>query len=145
MALSDLVDLAQVTGLDGAVYEELRGAIEVYYGDAVLDLSEDRSGIVYCARAAGSDELPRLTIVGDGTFRGTILFEGDVVVAGNPTLRYDEALIAKTILFYPGVQAFFRPGEMGGTSYVRVVGVAQSREKTRKDRYRLLSWKEYQL
>jgi hypothetical protein len=143
-ALRDLVDPQAVMASPlGGVREGLEGAITYLVGDSVLDLSEDMSGIVYCA-ADALGGLPTLTIAGDGVFRGAIICEGNVAITGSPTIRHDESLIAKLILFYPGVQAFFKPGEMGDSSYVRILRMSQGAEKIKKERYALAGWREWQ-
>ncbi|MDR1061439.1 MAG: hypothetical protein LBL83_09605 [Clostridiales bacterium] len=139
----DLVDPMAILDSSGAVSADLDGAITYLVGDSELDLSEDRSGIVYCAAPAQGGR-PTLTITGDGAFRGAIICEGDIAITGSPTIRHDENLIARIILFYPGAQAFFRPGEMGAASYVRILRVSQAMEKIKSERYALDDWREWQ-
>ena len=88
--------------------------------------------------------LPALRISGSGTFYGAIICEGDVFVEGTPTIQYDEAAIARAVLLYPQVKAFFAPGEQGAASHVRVMRVAQGAKKVSGERFELVSWLEWQ-
>ncbi|MDR3122081.1 MAG: hypothetical protein LBU58_12225 [Clostridiales bacterium] len=140
---ADLVKPAALLDPTGALYPNLNGPVTYLTGGGVFDLTEDREGIVYCA--AGRDgALPTLVIRGDGSFRGTIISEGDIVIEGSPTIRYDENLLAKIILFYPEIRDFFSPGEMGETSYVRIMSLAQSAVRLKQDRYTVANWTEWQ-
>jgi len=156
---ADLVNTAAALGADGKPLAELEGQLVYLEGDSELALDGDMEGIVYCAAAPGNgaagggggvdgdgdgDGLPTLTISGSGSLRGTVICEGNVEFTGSATVRHDEALIAKLILFYPQIKAFFEPGEMGETSYVRLLSVAQSAAKTKKSRYAIQEWKEWQ-
>ena len=139
----DFVQTSSIFDQSGKLYSGLEGSITYFKGDGALDLDGDMSGIVYCASAMDGS-LPKLTIRGDGSFRGTIISEGDIIIEGHPEIRYDESLISKILLYNPEIRCFFSPGEMGDTSYVRVMGVAQGVKKLVKDRYRVAGWTEWQ-
>ncbi|MCL2059576.1 MAG: hypothetical protein FWH01_11080 [Oscillospiraceae bacterium] len=139
----DLVKLSAILDPSGKLYPNLDGAITFMAGDSVLELDGELSGIVYCA-AMMDGSLPRLTIRGDGTFRGVIISEGDIVIDGAPTIYYDEKLISKILLRYPEIRDFFSSGEMGETVYVRIIGVAQGVKKLVKERYMIIDWKQWQ-
>ena len=139
----DFVKLSAVVDPTGRVYPNLNGAITFFIGDGELELDGEKSGIVYCASAMDGS-IPRLSIRGDGSFRGTIISEGDIFIEGAPSIYYDEKLISKILLFYPEIRDFFSPGEIGDTSYVRVMGVAQGMTKIKKERYKVVSWTEWQ-
>jgi hypothetical protein len=164
LTFAGLVDKAQVLDAQGRLLPSLEGQFHWFPGGGELVLDGDVEGIVYCAAAtagagaagaagaggggpvgaAGGGTLPKLTVRGNGSLRGALICEGDVDFAGSATVRYDEALVAKLILTYPEIAAFFAPGEMGETSYVRVLSVAQGASKTSKARYRVTEWKEWQ-
>ena len=139
----DFIKLSSILDPSGKLYPGIDDAISFFAGDSVLELDGERGGIVYCA-AAMDGSLPKLTIRGDGIFRGSIICEGDIVFEGSPTIYYDEKLIAKILLSHQEIRGFFSPGEMGETSYVRVMSVAQNMKKITGDRYRLADWAEWQ-
>ena len=139
----DFIKLSALLDPSGTLYPELEKAITFFVGDCELDLSEDMSGIVYCASAMDGS-LPTLTVRGGGSFRGTIICEGDIRVEGAPEIRYDEKIISKILLYNPAIRDFFSPGEMGETSYVRIMGVAQGVKKLVKERYKVSGWTQWQ-
>jgi hypothetical protein len=139
----DFIKLAAVLDPSGRLYPNLSEAITFLAGDGVVELDGERSGIIYCA-AAMDGSLPKLTLRGDGSFRGAIISEGDIIVEGSPEIRHDEKLISKILLQYPEIRDFFSPGEIGDTSHVRIVGVAQSMKKIAKDRYKVTDWRQWQ-
>jgi hypothetical protein len=140
---SDFVKPSAALDSSGKPYPNLDGAITFFLGDGIYEIEGDTSGIVYCA-ARMDGVLPKLTLRGDGVFRGTIISEGDIVVEGSPTIRFDEKLLSGILLRYPEIREFFSPGEIGETSHVRVIGVAQGINKLEKDRYRIIDWIEWQ-
>ena len=141
---ADLIDKAALLDANGRLLAGLGGAVMYYEGDGYLDLNlnRDRGGVVYCASKGG--EYPTLTIRGDGCFRGVIISEGNIKITGNPTIMYDESLISQIILSFQEVQGFFRPGEMGDTSYVWVEKAVAGAEKLVKKRYEIVGWSEWQ-
>jgi len=139
----DFIKLSAILDPSGRLYPSLEGAITFLHGDSAYELDGDRSGIVYCASAMDGS-LPVLTIRGDGNFRGTIISEGDIHIEGAPTFHYDEKLITKILLRYPEIRDFFSPGEMGETSFVRVMSVTQGLKKLVKERYKVSDWKQWQ-
>ena len=139
----DFVNLTAVLDPYGRLYPGLEDSITFFTGDSLLELDGESSGIVYCA-AKMDGSFPKLTITGDGVFRGAIISEGDIIINGSPTIIYDEKLISKILLYHPEIRDFFSPGEIGETSYVRVTGVAQGIKKLVKERYTVFDWKEWQ-
>ena len=139
----DFVKLSAILDPNGRLYQNLEGAITILTGDSALELNGELSGIVYCA-AAMDGNLPILTIRGDGSFRGTIISEGDIIIEGSPKIEYDEKLISKILLRYPEIRDFFSPGEIGDVSYVRIMGVSQGMKKLVKERYNVIDWSEWQ-
>ena len=139
----DFIKLTALLDPAGRLYPELEGAITFIIGDSVLELEGEQSGIVYCA-AAMDGSLPILTVRGDGSFRGTIISEGDIYIEGSPVIHYDEKLISKILLQYPEIRDFFSPGEMGETSHVRILGVSQGMKKLVRERYRVTGWSQWQ-
>jgi len=139
----DFIKLTALLDPAGRLYPGLDKAIKFMVGDSEYELDGEQSGIIYCA-AAMDGNLPILTIRGDGSFRGTIISEGDIHIEGSPSFHYDEKLISKILLQYPEIRDFFSPGEMGETSHVRVMGVAQSMKKLVKERYSVIGWAQWQ-
>ena len=139
----DFVKISAVLDPYGRLYPELEGTITFLKGDSVLEIDGERSGIIYCA-AMMNGSLPKLTLTGDGSFRGTIICEGDIEIHGGLTIEYDEKLISKILLYHPEIREFFSPGEMGETSYVRITSIAHGVKKLVKDRYKVIDWKQWQ-
>jgi hypothetical protein len=138
----DLLDKAALLDADGKLLPGLAGVVTYIDGSGYLNLDRDKAGIVYCTAKDG--ELPTLTIQGDGSFNGVILCEGDIIIDGNPTITYDEGLISQIILSFPEVQGFFRPGEMGDTSYVWVEKATSGAERLISSRYEIAGWTQWQ-
>jgi len=145
LKFGDLIDKSALLDENGRFKRGLGVAVTYYEGDGYFDLSNDRGGIVYCAASKeGDGEIPTLTIGGNGVFRGVVLSEGDVVVTGSPTIIYDEGLISQIILSFPEVRDFFKPGEMGNTSYLRVEKASSGAKSLVKKRYEIAEWTQWQ-